>query len=86
MDTRSDGFTLIELILVIAILGIITAIAIPRLTGFRSKVEESVCAANRETIQRMYTANLVENDIGHADSLFDQFVINNFDEVCPTGV
>lgn len=33
----------------------------------------------------MYTSYLVENDIGHVDSIFNQFVIVNFDEVCPTG-
>ncbi len=37
MDKKSGGFTLVELILVIAILGIIATIAVPRLMGFRSR-------------------------------------------------
>ena len=83
MDKKSDGFTLIELMVVISILGILAAIAVPRLTGFKRMAEERVCAANRKTVERMYSAFLGENDNGHEDGLFDQFIIENFDEICP---
>jgi prepilin-type N-terminal cleavage/methylation domain-containing protein len=83
MDKKSGGFTLVELIVVIAILGIIAAVTVPRLIGFKSKAEESVCAANRKSVERMYSAFLVENDINHEDSVFNQFLIDNFDEICP---
>ena len=85
MHKKSGGFTLMELIVVVAILGIITAIAVPRLSGFKSIAEERVCAANRKTVERMYSAFLGENDIGHEDSLFDQFIIDNFDKICLAG-
>lgn len=85
MDKKSGGFTLVEIIVVIAIFGIIVAIAVPRLTDYTSMAKESVCVANKKNVERMYSAFLVENDIDHLDSIFNQFLIDNFYEVCPAG-
>lgn len=85
MDKKSGGFTLIDLIVVIAIFGILAALAVPRFVRFRSKAEESVCAANRKIVETMYMAYLIEKGTDHEDSIFDQSVIENFDEACPTG-
>ncbi len=83
-ERKSKGFTLVELIVVIAILGIIAAIAVPRLSGYKSIAEERVCTANRKTAERMYSAFLLENDIDDM-SFFDQFLIENFKVVCSAG-
>ena len=48
-----------------------------------SMAEERVCDANLKTVERMYSAFLVENDIDYVDSIFNQFLIDNFDEICP---
>ena len=47
----SAGFTLVELIVVIAVLGILAGIAIPRITGVRDKAEISAVKSDLRNIQ-----------------------------------
>lgn len=60
MLRNKKGFTLIELIVVIAILGILAAIAIPRLSGFQDSAKGRANQSNLKTIQtavRVYEAD-----------------------------
>jgi prepilin-type N-terminal cleavage/methylation domain-containing protein len=47
--TGTKGFTLVELIVAIVILGILLAIAIPALTGYIAKAQDKEWEASRET-------------------------------------
>lgn len=59
--TRNDGFTLIELMIVIAVIGILAAIAIPNYTEYvlRSKVSEagSTLSQLRVSMEQYYQDN-----------------------------
>ena len=47
---NKKGFTLIEMVIVIAILGILIAIAVPRFAGFRGRAQDSADKATAATI------------------------------------
>ncbi len=49
--SNSKGFTLLELLIVITIIGILVAIAIVGFTSAKSTADEKVCKANQRTIE-----------------------------------
>ena len=69
MKTKADsGFTMIELIVVIAIIGILAAIAAPKFYEFRDQAERSVLQGLTSTLRSAaalaYAQAAVNNSIG----------------------
>lgn len=65
---RSEtGFTLVELLVVIAVLGILAGIAVPRLTGVQNRAKDAAIASIAGGIKTAMSIYHVEND-GYPDS------------------
>ncbi len=59
---RQRGFTLIELMIVVAIIGILAAIAVPNFTRFQAKAKQSEAKANLKAIFVAAKAYFTEHD------------------------
>ncbi len=50
-NSRKAGFTLVEIMIVVAIIGLLAAIAIPNFIKARTSSQRSACIANRKQIE-----------------------------------
>jgi prepilin-type N-terminal cleavage/methylation domain-containing protein len=66
---KEDGFTLLEMVLVIIIIGILAAVATVKYADFSESAKTTTCRANQQhliTAQRLYWVHeAVVNDNGH---------------------
>lgn len=86
MLRNQRGFTLVELMIVIVIIGVLAAIAVPAYSSYVSKAQERTCEANRRTISTAATMYYIENN-EYADDIEDlSDYLDNVDSLkCPAG-
>ncbi|MCX5715360.1 MAG: prepilin-type N-terminal cleavage/methylation domain-containing protein [Candidatus Omnitrophica bacterium] len=66
---RRKGFTLVEIMIVVAIIGLLAAIAIPNFIQARTKAQTNTCIANLKQIDGAISLWALDNGKGNADTV-----------------
>jgi prepilin-type N-terminal cleavage/methylation domain-containing protein len=80
---NSKGFTLVEVMVVIIVLGIVAGIAVLSVTGTIEKSRKDVCDVNVLQMKRMYETYLDLESMEHSDVVFNQYFQEYREEICP---
>jgi prepilin-type N-terminal cleavage/methylation domain-containing protein len=68
VSNRKSGFTLVEIMIVVAIIGLLAAIAIPNFVKARATSQQNACIANLKQIDGAKGTWALENKKGNTDS------------------
>jgi uncharacterized delta-60 repeat protein len=82
---KEDAMTVIELLIVITIIAVITAIAIPFFFGYTAKAAEAVAESDTANTNKAIGAYLVENPIASEEELQAQAVVSEGSTVVVKG-
>src|SRR5882724_675734 len=67
-ETKNKGFTLVELLIVIVILGILATVTVFAVTGITNKGKTSACQSDAKTLQTAEEAYSANTGVMHAAS------------------
>jgi len=79
LKKNKKGFTMVELIVVLAVIAILAAIMIPRFTGFTKDAREKAVIAEARSIQTAVEALIVSGDTSITADKVENFLGKKFD-------
>ena len=85
---RTKGFTLVEIMIVVAIIGLLAAIAIPNFVRARAKAQAEACIANLRQIEGAIQVWAVDNSKADTDVPTWADLVPNYirtQPACPSG-
>jgi prepilin-type N-terminal cleavage/methylation domain-containing protein len=82
-DNYNKGFTLIELMIVIAVLSILVLIAVPLYKDYDEKATKQVCDTNCLQFERMYHIYLITENKEDTAYEFKYFLQKYEENICP---
>ena len=82
MKRRRGGFTLMEMLIVVALIGILAAVAIPVFTGSLDRSREAACAANRRSLKGLLSVTYMTEG---RDAVADTYRDHGAEYTCPSG-
>ena len=82
------GFTLVEIMIVVAIIGLLAAIAIPNFMKAREKAQKNACIANLKQMEGAKTLYALDNGASTGDSVTMADLVTDYIKTtpaCPAG-
>ena len=85
---NENGFTLVEIMIVVAIIGLLAAIAIPNFVKAREKAQTNACIANLKQVDGAKTLFALDNNLSTGGTVVMTDLVSDYIKStpsCPAG-